>query len=150
MPPEAIITLAGAAAAILGGLAYVIRKWADSKEKQLSHEVELQKLRVQHELEMEKKKEMREEARQGRDMETASFISSSTETMRGLAKAIEEQTKTIAELRRSFEHEITGGLTLAVRENTERMSRMEIKNNEKLEQIEQVVKEIRMAVGLKK
>jgi hypothetical protein len=74
-----------------GGLVYAIRKWADAKEKQSIHDAQMTMKKLEHELEVEKRREERDNIRLDRELETAKYIQTNTEVLRSLKEAIERE-----------------------------------------------------------
>jgi hypothetical protein len=149
----AIIAVIGT---IAGALVYMARKWADSREKMLEHQIEMEKQKMAHDQEIEDRRSEREQAQIQRDVETSKYIASNTaalhnitETLRGLTDSV-NQTSTanleaMNEVKKAIQSELGNGLTGVVRQNTEQTTR----NHEMIKEILAVVKCIERDLGSK-
>ena len=59
MSPEIWLALIGVFGTLVAGLVYAIRKWTDVKEKQAHHELDMQKMAVKHEHDLEERRDGR-------------------------------------------------------------------------------------------
>ena len=107
---EIILAIVGILATLATGGVYAIRKWSDAREKLSVHEAQMTMKKLEHELELERRREDRQNTRLEQELETSKYIQTNTEVLRSLKEAIEK--------------ELGNGIRSAVRENAENTARL--------------------------
>ena len=88
MSPEIWLALIGVFGTLVAGLVYAIRKWTDVREKQVHHELDMQKIAVKHEHDLEERRDEREKARAEIDVQTS--LQKEAEAQAMATKSIQE------------------------------------------------------------
>jgi DNA anti-recombination protein RmuC len=120
---EVLLAIVGVLGSFVAAIVYAVRKWADAKMKTLEHELKMDERRQERE-------EERDQSRTELDRQTAAYIASSTETMKSLKLAVDEQTKcnsessegmvkALGELRNAIREELGDGIVGTVRQNAQ-------------------------------
>ncbi len=140
MNTEVSVALITTAGILIAGLAYMLRKWADWKEKQMANQDAMLMKRLDHELEIEQKKSSRETVRLDRERETVQHIQANTGALQALQKSIEVHSdasvKALASLEEAFRREMGNGLAASVRSMEARVESVENSSKEKLLELE--------------
>lgn len=139
LPTEVLLAIVTIAGTFIGALGYVIKKWAETKEKQFANEAELAQKRLDHEIKMEEKRDTRDDLRARQLSRTNEFIASNTGLMSAMRKQLEEQTIAIRKQTEVFQNEISNGLSSSVRDNSQRLSELEEGSRERLANMKEVV-----------
>ncbi len=119
MSPEIWLALIGVLGALVAGLVYAIRKWADVKERQASHELDMQRMAVEHEHEIEERRDERERARAEIDIQTATYIATNTGVLQSLQKEAEAQAKATKSIQESLDRNLGNGLVNLLAQNAD-------------------------------
>ena len=119
MSPEIWLALIGVLGALVAGLVYAIRKWADVKERQVSHELDMQRMAVEHEHEIEERRDEREKARAEIDVQTATYIATNTGVLQSLQKEAEAQAKATKSIQEALDRNLGNGLVKLIAQNVD-------------------------------
>lgn len=90
MNTEVLLAIVGIFASMATAFVYAAKKWADAKEKRHNHEIKMEEMRIQHEQQLETKRDERENARMNRDLETTKYIASNTAALQGVSETLKE------------------------------------------------------------
>jgi len=139
MEQEVALALVGVAGSFAGAGVYVARKWADAKAAMVGHEVEMQKVKQKHDMDMEQRRMQMEDARIERDRETAGYIAVNTEVIRSIQAAMDELTGTI-------QSKLGNGMTGIMRDNADMLVQHNISMMTEIKSLSLDIKSIRDVV----
>lgn len=145
------------AISLSGALGYAVKKWAESKQKQVDAEIDIELRRLEHEVNLDNRRDAREESRNERDREISAYIASNTKTIEKVidrldrqADSIDAQTDAIMQVKKALEGELGNGMSGLMRDTVERLARHEqgvleaiIKHDQRSEErVEKLLREL--------